>query len=159
MAKFTREELGTALAIYNEARDEASRTGDWSIWAAVFTEDAHYVEHAYGEFRGREAIRGMVENHFHANARDFSWTLSDALSDGSLGYARYDFFYTSRIPGSEGKRVFFSGIAQVRLKDGLIARYGEVFDRGVALAQMNFPPERIAKSLARWAQQEKPAEK
>lgn len=60
MAKFTREELRTALAIYNEARDEASRTGDWSIWAAVFTEDAHYVEHAYGEFRGREAIRDWI---------------------------------------------------------------------------------------------------
>jgi len=41
----------------------------------------------------------------------------------------------------------------------LISRYGEVFDRGTALAQMNFPAERIVKSLKRWAEQEKPAEK
>lgn len=60
MAKFTREELKKALAIYNEARDESSRTGDWSIWASVFTEDALYVEHAFGDFRGREAIREWI---------------------------------------------------------------------------------------------------
>ena len=81
------------------------------------------------------------------------------MSDDSLGYARYGFSYTSNIAGSEGARVFFAGIAQVRLKDALISHYGEVFDRGIALAQMNFPPERIAKSLARWAAEEKPAER
>jgi hypothetical protein len=48
-----------------------------------------------------------------------------------------------------GTRVFFSGISEARLKHGLIARYGEVFDRCIALAQMKFPPKRIAKSLAR----------
>ena len=60
MAEFTRQELQQALEIYNRARDAASRTGDWSIWAAVFTEDAHYVEHAFGEFHGREAIRDWI---------------------------------------------------------------------------------------------------
>lgn len=128
--------------------------GDGGAAAACFVADGIYHDGFYGEFRGRDAIRGMVEHHFHAHARDFSWTLSDALSDGSLAYARYDFAYTSKIPGSEGKRVFFAGIAQVRLQGGLISRYSEMFDRGVALAQMNFPPERIAKSLARWAKEE-----
>jgi hypothetical protein len=56
MKRFSRQELEEGLAIYNRARDEASRTGDWSIWAAVFTEDAHYIEHAFGEFNGRVAI-------------------------------------------------------------------------------------------------------
>ena len=133
--------------------------GDGTAAAACFTADGIYHDGFYGEFRGREAIRDMVENRFHANARDFSWTLSDALSDGELGYARYGFFYTSKIPPNEGARVFFAGISQVRLKDGLITRYGEVFDRGTALIQMNFPPERIAKSLKRWAAEEKQAEK
>lgn len=142
-----------------ERMTQAICRGDGAAAAACFIPDGIYHDGFYGEFRGREAIRGMVENHFHANARDFSWALFDALSDGELGYARYAFSYVSKIPGSEGKRVHFCGIAQVRLQHGLIARYGEVFDRGVALAQMNFPPQRIAKSLARWAQQEKPAEK
>ena len=142
-----------------ERMAQAICRGDGTAAAACFVPDGIYHDGFYGEFRGREAIRDMVENRFHANARDFCWTLSDALSDGSLGYARYDFSYTSKIAGSVGKRVFFPGIAQIRLKDGLISRYGEVFDRGLALAQMNFPPERIAKSLARWAAAEKPGGK
>ena len=56
MARFTRAELEQALAIYNAARDAASASGDWRIWAEVFTEDAHYIEHAYGEMHGRQAI-------------------------------------------------------------------------------------------------------
>ena len=142
-----------------ERMSQAICRGDGAAAAACFVPDGIYHDGFYGEFRGREAIRGMVENHFHANARDLSWTLSDALSDGSLGYARYGFSYTSTMPGSVGARVFFAGISQVRLQEGLIAHYGEVFDRGVALAQMNFPPERIAKSLARWAAEEKAARK
>lgn len=142
-----------------ERMTQAICCGDGAAAAACFVPEGIYHDGYYGEFRGRAAIRDMVENHFHANARDLSWTLSDALCDGSLGYARYRFAYTSRIAGSEGKRVFFSGICQIRLQEGLIARYGEVFDRGSALAQMNFAPERIAKSLLRWAREEDPAQK
>jgi ketosteroid isomerase-like protein len=142
-----------------ERMTQAICRGDGTAAAACFIPDGIYHDGFYGEFRGREAIRGMVENHFHANARDFAWKLSDALSDGSLAYVRYGFSYTSKMPGSEGRRVYFAGIAQVHLQNMLIARYGEVFDRGIALAQMNFAPERIAKSLARWAEAEKPAEK
>jgi ketosteroid isomerase-like protein len=139
-----------------ERMTQAICRGDGAATAACFTPDGIYHDGFYGEFRGREAVRDMVENHFHANARDFAWKLTDALSDGSTGYASYDFSYTSKIPGSEGVRVFFAGISHVRLQDGLIEHYGEVFDRGTALVQMNFPAERIAKSLRRWAEQEKP---
>jgi len=142
-----------------ERMTQAICSGHGAAAAACFVPDGIYHDGFYGEFRGREAIRDMVENRFHANARDFSWALYDDLSGGSLGYARYGFSYTSTIPGSEGVRVFFAGISHVRLKDGLIARYGEVFDRGNALVQMNFPAERIVKSLARWAEREKPAER
>lgn len=142
-----------------ERMTQAICRGDGIAAAACFAPDGVYHDGFYGEFRGRDAIRGMVENHFHANARDFSWVLSDALSNGSLGYAYYDFSYTSKLPGSEGVRVFFSGVSRVRLKDGLISQYGEVFDRGMALVQMNFAPERITKSLTRWAAEEKAARK
>jgi hypothetical protein len=137
-----------------ERMTQAICRGDGAAAAACFIPDGSYHDGFYGEFRGHAAISAMVENHFHANARDFVWKLSDALSDGSLAYARYGFSYTSKLAGSEGKRVFFSGISQVRLQEGLIAHYGEVFDRGIALVQMHFAPERIAKSLARWAEEE-----
>ena len=60
MGKYTRKELEEALASYNAARDKASETGDWNIWAEIFTEDADYIEHAYGVFKGRDQIRKWV---------------------------------------------------------------------------------------------------
>ena len=56
MGRYSREELERALEQYNEARDRACETGDWTIWADVFTEDVHYIEHAYGEFHGKQAL-------------------------------------------------------------------------------------------------------
>ena len=140
-----------------ERMTQAICRGDGNGAAACFAPEGSYHDGFYGEFRGRDSIRAMVEQHFHANARDFSWVLSDALSDGRLGYARYRFTYVSKMASSEGKRVFFAGICQVRLEDGLIAHYSEIFDRGTALAQMGFAPERIAKSLARWAEEDEKA--
>ncbi len=60
MGRYPKEEILAAFETYKKARDDASRTGDWNIWAQVFTEDAHYVEHAYGELHGREAIRDWI---------------------------------------------------------------------------------------------------
>jgi SnoaL-like domain len=60
MPRVPRAELERALGLYNRARDEASRSGDWSVWAERFTPDARYVEHAYGELEGREAIRAWI---------------------------------------------------------------------------------------------------
>lgn len=60
MGRYSREELVDAFDKYNAARIEAQDTGDWSVWAARFTEDAHYIEHAYGEFRGRAAIEKWI---------------------------------------------------------------------------------------------------
>jgi ketosteroid isomerase-like protein len=53
---FSREELEEAFAAYQAA----GATGDWSAWADQFTEDATYVEHHYGTFQGREAIRAWI---------------------------------------------------------------------------------------------------
>lgn len=60
MARFSREELTEALRIYNEARDRASASGDWGPWGDLFTEDADYIEHAFGVFKGRAAIREWI---------------------------------------------------------------------------------------------------
>jgi len=60
MPRYSRAELQEAFDRYNEARIRSQQTGDWRIWASRFTEDAHYIEHAYGEFRGREAIEQWI---------------------------------------------------------------------------------------------------
>ncbi len=60
MGRFTRDELERAFARYCEVNDVASAARDWQAWADKFTEDVHYVEHAYGEFRGRDAVRDWI---------------------------------------------------------------------------------------------------
>jgi hypothetical protein len=60
MASTTRDEMERAFARYCEVREQAIASGDWRPWAALFTEDARYVEHAYGEFHGRRAIEDWI---------------------------------------------------------------------------------------------------
>lgn len=51
-----RAELETALEHYQQTVRRASASGDWTLFAALFTEDADYNEHAYGRFHGRDRI-------------------------------------------------------------------------------------------------------
>jgi len=40
---------------------------------------------------------------------------------------------------------------KVRLKDGLIERYEEIFERAQVLVRLGFADERILKSVRKWA--------
>ena len=125
--------------------------GDAEGTAACFAPDGVYHDGFYGEFRGRAEIARMVREFFCRDARDFEWKVSGAVSDGRIGYARYEFSYVSKIPASEGRRVGFAGISCCELEDGLIRRYGEIFERAPVLAKLGFSDERILKSVKRWA--------
>jgi hypothetical protein len=124
--------------------------GDAEAAAACFTPDGIYHDGFYGEFKGRAEIARMIRECFHRDAREFAWTLADAVCDGRTGYARYDFSYVSKMPGSEGRRVGFAGISCCELEGGLIRRYAEIFERAPVLAQLGFSDERILKSIKRW---------
>ena len=60
MPDYSREELETAFQHYQDEVESIATTGEWARFADLFTEDATYVEHAYGTFQGREAIRGWI---------------------------------------------------------------------------------------------------
>lgn len=124
--------------------------GDGAGAAACFTPQGVYHDGFYGEFKGRDEIARMVAV-FHRDARDFEWRLMDALSDGRVGYARYEFRYVSKLPGAEGRPAGFPGTSFCALEGGLIRRYEEQFERAPVLAQLGFSDERIAKSVRRWA--------
>jgi hypothetical protein len=47
--------------------------------------------------------------------------------------------------------VAFDGIGRFNLEGGRIKRYSEVFDRGMALAQQAFEPERVRKIALKYA--------
>jgi len=134
-----------------KAFSAAVEAGDGTKLAALFTEDGVYHDTFYGEFKGRPAIKDMLEKRFWGDANAFKWDFYDVVSAGPLGYAAWDFSYTSIQGDSNGKRVVIEGIARLRLRDGLIEHYGEKFDSGMALVQMDFAPERLVKLLRRGA--------
>ena len=57
MGRWSRKEIEEAFEHYQRVALEAGKTGDWNAWADLFTEDCTYVEHQFGTFGGREAIR------------------------------------------------------------------------------------------------------
>ena len=128
----------------------AVEANDGAGLAALFTPDGVYEDGFYGAFTGPAAIAGMLA-HFHETGTNFRWEFFDPLTDGRTGYARYRFSYASKMPGADGKPVVFEGIGHFSFRDGRIARYGEVFDRGVALAQQGFAAERIKRVLEKAA--------
>jgi len=123
---------------------------DGTTFSALFTEDGVYDDGFFGEYRGRKAIADMLQ-HFHDTGSNYRWDFFDPLSSGDAGYARYRFSYASGMPGAEGKPVVFEGISFFQFRAGLIARYSESFDRGMALAQQDFAAERIKKVLVKLA--------
>lgn len=58
---FTRAEIEETFARYQEVAAKAATSGDWTDWAAMFTEDATYLEHHFGRFQGRAAIHEWIE--------------------------------------------------------------------------------------------------
>ena len=57
---YDRLELEEQFLAYQARGREAAASHDWNPWADQFTEDATYVEHLYGSFEGREAIRRWI---------------------------------------------------------------------------------------------------
>src|SRR5579883_1523843 len=98
--------------------------------AALFTEDGTYDDGFFGAHAGRAAIARMLQR-FHDTGGDYRWDWRD--------------------PGCAGRPVGFDGIGRFRFANGLIARYDEAFDRGVALVQLGFPAERIRRVLEKAA--------
>jgi SnoaL-like domain len=129
--------------------------GDAEGATDCFTPQGTYHDGFYGEFRGRAEIARMLRDFFYRDAERFEWTLHGAVSDGATGYAQYDFSYVSRLEGSAGKRVDFSGVSICALEGGLIAHYSESFERAPVLAKLGFAEARILKSVQRWAKEAK----
>ena len=132
---------------------KAVETNDGKGLSALFAPDGTYVDYFFGPYTGAEAIAGMLA-HFHEDARDYAWTFFDPVCNGDVGYARYMFSYVSKMKDSAGKAVVFEGMSCFKLQDGKIIHYSEVFDRGSAMAQLDFPSERMKKSLLRFAQKQ-----
>lgn len=129
----------------------AVEKGDGAALADCFTSDGVYDDYFFGSSKpGRDGIADMLA-HFYEGGRDFRWDFYDVAEAGPLGYASYRFSYTSILPEAKGTRVAFEGISRMRLSGGKIQHYAEVFDRSVALSQLDFAPERLKKIALKYA--------
>ncbi len=61
MGRFSRAEIEEAFQKYRDTALAAGVSGNWDPWADQFTEDATYVEHLFGKWGGREAIRKWIK--------------------------------------------------------------------------------------------------
>ena len=55
--RFSAEEITEAYEAMHGRVQQHAASGNWDDFALNFTEDAEYVEHAFGTFRGRDEIR------------------------------------------------------------------------------------------------------
>lgn len=85
---FSRRELEAEFDTYVARGVEAGRSGDWSPWADQFTDDAVYVEHLFGRFEGREAIRSWITSTMSEfpNNQFTSFPIEWALFDEDRGW-------------------------------------------------------------------------
>lgn len=129
----------------------AVETGNGNALADCFTGTGVYDDYFFGPSEpGRAGIVAMLA-HFYEGGRDFKWEFHDIVEQGQRAYASYRFSYTSTLPEAKGARVTFDGIGRLELEDGRIQRYSEVFDRGMALSQLDFAPERLKKVAQKYA--------
>jgi len=128
----------------------AAASGNGDALADLFTAEGTYDDYFFGPQTGREAIRTMLA-HFSDGGGNFRWEFFDPVQSGNIGYASYRFSFDSKRPEAKGARVMFDGIGRFDLEDGRIRRYSEVFDRGMALAQQEFEPERLRKIGLKYA--------
>jgi len=60
--EFSREELQAAHDAFVDVANRCAATQDWREWAEMFTEDAQYLEHHYGQMAGRQAIYEWIQS-------------------------------------------------------------------------------------------------
>jgi hypothetical protein len=129
----------------------AVEAGDGDSLADCFTESGIYEDYFFGPSQpGRAAIKDMLA-HFYEGGKNFRWEFFNPVANEGQGYASYRFSYESTLPEAKGARVAFEGIGRFEMENGRIRRYSEVFDRGMALAQLDFAPERLKKVALKYA--------
>ena len=130
--------------------ETAFNTQDVNALVACFTEGATYTDTFFGPHTGHAALREMFARMFR-EGRDYAWHMDVIVEDTRHAAAEWVFGYvaTKAVPRSAGRTVRFRGMSLFVLDDGRIADYREYFDEGLALLQLGFAPESIAKILRR----------
>jgi hypothetical protein len=130
MGQWSRDELVAAFERYQEVVVRAAGSGDWAPFADLFTEDSTYIEHAYGEWSGREQTRSWVirtMTTFPGNAM-VSFVPDWATIDEERGWVICDIRNVMRDPG-DGSEHAAGNLTILRYAgDGLWANEEDVYN-------------------------------
>jgi limonene-1,2-epoxide hydrolase len=115
-----------------------------------FTGGATYVDNFFGPHTGQAVLRAMFERMFR-EGKSYSWQMDHVVESPERAAAEWRFSYTvtEAVPRSAGRQVAFSGMSIFELAGGHIAAYREYFDVGIAMLQLGFAPDSLAKVLRR----------
>jgi steroid delta-isomerase-like uncharacterized protein len=132
------------------AFEAAFNRQDVDALLACFTERATYRDNFYGEHAGKDSLRSMFQRMFREGL-DYQWSMTTVVDSPTATTAEWTFAYvvSEAVPRSAGRKIRFNGMSVFDLEAGRIARYREYFDTGVALLQLGFTPESMAKVLQR----------
>jgi steroid delta-isomerase-like uncharacterized protein len=130
--------------------EQAFNRQDVDALLACFTERATYRDNFYGEHVGKDSLRSMFQRMFR-EGHDYHWSMEIVVDAPTASTAEWTFAYvvSEAVPRSAGRKVRFSGMSVFELEGGRIARYREYFDTGVALLQLGFAPDSLARVLQR----------
>lgn len=130
--------------------EKAFNRQDVDALLACFTERASYRDNFFGDHAGKDSLRSMFQRMFR-EGQDYHWQMDVVVESPAAAAAEWTFSYvvTEAVPRSAGRKIRFSGMSLFELADGKIARYREYFDTGVALLQLGFAPDGLAKVLRR----------
>jgi steroid delta-isomerase-like uncharacterized protein len=130
--------------------EAAFNTQDVDALVALFTDRGTYTDTFFGPHTGHPAIHEMFARMFR-EGRDYTWRMETVVENARHAAAEWSFGYvtTEAVPRSAGRKVSFRGMSLFVLDNGRIADYREYFDEGLALLQLGFAPESIAKVLRR----------
>jgi hypothetical protein len=59
---YPRAELEQAFQHFQDVSARCAKTQQWQEWSELFTEDATYIEHHFGELHGRAAIFNWIQS-------------------------------------------------------------------------------------------------
>ena len=130
--------------------ERAFNRQDVEALVACFTPDGTYHDTFFGGHAGSAALRAMFERMFR-EGRDYRWTMESVVETDAAAASEWTFSYvvSEAVPRSTGRKIRFTGMSVFELEHGRIARYREYFDTGLALLQLGFAPDGLAKVLRR----------
>jgi steroid delta-isomerase-like uncharacterized protein len=130
--------------------EKAFNSQDVAGLVACFTPGGTYTDTFFGAHTGSADLKAMFERMFR-EGRNYTWTMDVVVDGREAAAAEWTFQYvvTEAVPRSAGRPVRFRGMSLFELEGGRVARYREYFNEGLALLQLGFKPDSIAKVLAR----------